>query len=158
MAESKYRVRIKNQEFEVEIESTDKAFVEKKLKDYSVVSFEGSTRKSGASSETQKSSSSASGKKLSIQEFVKTVKPKGGPQHAIAAIYYLETHGGQPDASTSDVTAAFKTIRFKSTNVTRDVLTAKSQGYVMNGNTKRTWVVTNTGQEWVQGRISPGDL
>lgn len=143
-----YRVKIKNQDFEIEIESSDKAFVEKKLKDYSMISFE----KNHSASSVEKTSSRSQDKKVSLNEFYKSINPKGGSQHVLLVSYYKETYEGLTEIATQDIANGFKEIRYRSTNIARDVAQAKTARFIMPGSSKRSFVVTNSGQEWIRSR------
>ncbi|WP_413585634.1 hypothetical protein [Bdellovibrio sp. HCB274] len=94
--ESQYRIRIKNGEFEVEIESTDQKFVETKLKEYASLK-----------QETPNVSREISTITVSLAKFIKDHNINNQVQKFLAAAVYL-SEKGKTFMKTSDVNLALK--------------------------------------------------
>ncbi len=149
---SHYRVRIKQGENEIEIESSEKSYVETKLKEIgSSFSLHKTPLRSSAGKSTKKNG--AKTKPLSMVEHVRALSPKDGTEHAVAVAHYLETTGGKAEGfKTQDIYAAYKKVKFAHSNPPQTVFNAKKKGYLMDGPNEGTLQLTQTALEWTQNR------
>jgi hypothetical protein len=147
---SHYRVRVKRADVEVEVDSSDKEYTESKLKELlgGVEIKETAPRASGKAGKVHVGA--ATGKSLSMAEYVRSVSPKSGSQYVVAVGDYLEKHGGMSDGfKTRDIVSGFTTIKYKHSNPAEAVRQAKSQGLLMDGK-DGLLVVTSTAEAWVK--------
>lgn len=150
---SHYRVRIKQGENEIEIESSEKSYVDTKLKEIgSSFSLHKTPLRNSSGNSTKKTG--AKTKPLSMVEHVRALAPKGGTQYAIAVGHYFETFGGKAEEGfkNQDISDAYKKVKFKHSNPAKTVTDAKKQGYFMDGPTDGTLQLTQTALEWVENQ------
>ncbi|MCH7498582.1 MAG: hypothetical protein IH886_00980 [Nitrospinae bacterium] len=145
-----YRVRIKSPSIEIEVESTDKAYIDEKIKEYlkNNLDSKGEVGKKKTFSEKE-----SGGKPLSIQEFVKKIKPVKDTEYILGATYFYEKFAGMNDVKVKDIGKAFKDLKYKHSNHGVPISRAKKQGYLMDGNSKGGFVLTNSGEAWVEERV-----
>ncbi len=156
--ENTYRVRIKIGDFEFEAESSERAFVEEKLKEH--LASKGNALTESEKPDPQKTvieSAVAAGKKLSLTEFVRKVNPKSGTQKVVAVAYYKEKLDGKADVPAIEVTAGLKAIKYNHSNYRMAISEAKRIGYLMDGNLPKTVVVSSTGEDWVEKQLRGGN-
>src|SRR5262245_36779239 len=152
-----YRVRVKNGEFEVEVDSSDKAFAESKLKELVPPLDLRRSRVPTVTADKAPPVSHGGGKTLSLAEHVRSLSPRSGAQHVIAVGDYLERFGGMVGGfKTRDVAAGFTTIKYKHSNPAEAVRQAKSQGLLMDGKEDGTLVITSTAEAWVKTQLGTG--
>src|ERR1700722_6501864 len=142
-----YRIRIKRGDTEVEVESTDKSYVEAKIKEY----FVARNDTNGAAPALLAPQNVRPKRPVSVGEFVKQVGPDKKNEIAATLAYFLEYYGGSEEWKPDDVGAKFTDARKpKPANMT-DLL-AKSN-FFMKGRQAGFYKLSETGVQWVEGRI-----
>jgi hypothetical protein len=148
-----YRIKVKTQHYEVEVESNEKEFVVQKLEEH--------LRTFGRESATPQSSippvttTTVEGyKELSLQEFINQVEPSSGPEYVLAIGYFLEKHQSLKNFTSAQIKAEFQRAKFQHPNPTDALLKARGAGKVMDGPEKGTYVLTRTGEQWVQTKLA----
>jgi len=156
---SMFRVRVRVGGAEVEVESSEKDYVETKLKELlSTVGMSGSPGTPPPSVAGSPASSTLSGKPTSMVEYVRALSPKSGTQYVIAIGHYLEQHGGMADGFKSkDIFAGFQAVKFKHANPSEALRQAKQQGFLMEAREPGAMVVTQTGEAWIRGQLTDGE-
>ena len=89
-----YRIRVKRGDLEVEVESSDRDYVEAKLEQY--LNAEPSPGKRRQQSLGIQDPNARSRRPVSIQEFVKQVNPQKKNEIAATIAYFLEYHAAPP--------------------------------------------------------------
>jgi len=144
-----YRVRIKIPNIEVEIESTDSAYVDKRLKEYlAEYQFPGVNLGGSAIGNVFPGE-----KGLSIQEFLLKLKPEKDTEYLMGVAYFLEKYQGLKEIKRKDVDKGFRDIKYKHSNPSEPIRRASKQGFLMDGKTKGSYLLTNTGEAWIAKRI-----
>ena len=104
---------------------------------------------------------SSSGKKLSIKEFILSKNPKSDRQRTRAIGYFLEKHGEYVSFTNDDIEKGYKDAKEAvPTNVADTISKNVSQGYMMQAekkNGKMSWTLTNTGEKNVEAGFAKGD-
>lgn len=150
-----YRVRVKRADLEVEIESTDKKFIEAKLAEYLSQAETGPV----AAAHHQPSGASP-GKEnrrrpLSIGEFSKQASPDKKNEIAATIAYYLEFHGDIEEWKPDDISDKFTDVRkSKPANMT-DLL--QKSDFFMKGRGPGFYRLSETGVRWVQGKVEKNE-
>lgn len=158
-----YRVRVRQGDAEVEVESTDKAYVDAKLGEWSSRLSLGAIRERSASPGKEAAAdepvpAQTDGKGKSMVEHVRALAPKSGSQHVIAVGDYLERHGGMRDGfKTRDLVEGFRTVRYRHSNPAEAVRQAKQQGFLMDGKDPGSLILTQTAEAWVKGQLANED-
>lgn len=142
-----YRIRVKRPDLEVEVESTDRAYVDSKLDQYlnTATAPELPTAGGRAGARVRPPAS--------ISEFLRQVSPVKKNEVAATIAYFLEFHADPPleDWKPEQIAAKFPEVRkTKPANMT-DLL-AKS-GFFM-GLEKGFYRLSEDGVLWVEGRVS----
>jgi hypothetical protein len=145
-----YRIRVKYPDLEVEVESSDREYVEAKLDQYLNIQ---PSRGSSAPGNRTEPSPDRSRRQVSITEFVKRVNPDKKNEVAATIAYYLEYHAEviaeewKPD----HVADKFPDLRKpKPANMT-DLL--QKSTFFMSGREKGTYRLSEDGVNWVEGRL-----
>lgn len=98
------------------------------------------------------------GKQKSPSEFIKKVSPKNQTDRALVLAYYLEKVENKESFSTTDLAdISQKAKQPKFTNISDTVARAVQQGLLMGAGekeNKRVFVLTTTGEEYVDGLLS----
>jgi hypothetical protein len=143
-----YRIRVKRADIEVEVESTDREYVEAKLDQYLTSRSAGEPATKGVRTET------STLRPMSLREFVKRVSPDKKNEVAAVIAYFLEYNSDatleewKPD----DVAYKFADLRKpKPANMT-DLLVKSN--YFMEGRTKGFYRLSETGVQWVEDRLN----
>lgn len=144
-----YKIRIKRGDSEIEVESHDKKYVEEKVSKFLSLDGDKKTKQSPEKELSRKTG----GKKISLQEFLRKVNPETGPKGALTICYFFEKNEGQEEVKTSNITGNFKKIRKPFKNPWDAISKAKDQGLLMDGNSPKHVLVTQTGEEWVENRL-----
>lgn len=146
-----YRIRVRRADVEVEVESTDREYVQAKLDQYLTPRTAVETAKLALRSETIDTNVRPP---TSLREFVKQVDPHKNNEVAAAIAYFLEYHA-QPTLEEwrpDDVADKFADVRKpKPANMT-DLL-VKSNLF-MKGRQKGLYRLSETGVQWVEERLS----
>ena len=151
-----YRVRVRRGEFEIEVESNDKDYVEAKLKDFEErVSKAQPVLPAGEGAESL-TAVFESGKPISLVELKKLVGAETGTENTVAVAYYLEKLKGQQEYPVRDLVDGLKELRCNFKNYWDVVLKTKQAGFLMEGSSKKMLRLTDTGERWVESRLRGG--
>jgi hypothetical protein len=151
-----YKLRLKTQTFEVEVESSDREFVEEKIRTFAdrVQRNGNEALSAGSISEPHDFAGTESGaKRLSLSEFIQRVGAMSGTEYVVAVGYFLEKHQGLKAFTSADVKAAFLKLKFQHSNPSDAIAKARAAGKLMEGQDKNTYVLTQTGEAWVAERL-----
>lgn len=141
-----YRIRVKTDHREIEIESSEKTFVEEKFNALS-------KQLNMLSSTNAMQGSYTSGKKESLNEFLGRVKPKSATEYTISIAYFLEKMEGLTEIAFKDIKEGFRRAKFPHSNPSQALIDAKTQGLLM-GDSLKHCIITGKGEKWIEGRIS----
>jgi hypothetical protein len=146
-----YRIRVKRGDLEVEVESSDRDYVEAKVDQY--LNAEPSPEAPTAESRIQ-DPNARSRRPVSIQEFVKQVNPQKKNEIAATIAYFLEYHAAPPieEWRSDEIGDRFADARKPKPANMRDLL-VKSD-YFMEGREKGTYRLSEKGVNWVEGRLN----
>ena len=133
---------------ELEIESSDRDFVEQKL----------SALWTKAGLEDGQIQfmweSVGSGKKPpSLKEFLIVVNPKTATDQTVAIAYFLEKIEGVSEFTVRRPKDEFRKIKFVHSNPSQVLLRAKDEGRLMTAKDPRHYTISRTGQAWVEQRL-----
>jgi hypothetical protein len=145
-----YRIRVKRPDLEVEVESTNREYVEEKLDHY--LTPKGPAVITPAEKHVEPRGSS--GRPISIREFVKQVNPDKKNEVAATIAYLLEFHTEpmREEWRPDEVADKFADVRkLKPANMT-DLL--KKSNFFMEGREKGSYRLSETGVNWVEGRLN----
>ena len=146
-----YRIRVKRGDLEVEVESSDRDYVEAKVDQYlnAQLSSESTTAESGV-----QATAARSRRPVSVQEFVKRINPEKKNEIAAAIAYFLEYHAAPPveEWKSEEIGDRFADARKEKPANMRDLL-VKSD-YFMEGRERGTYRLSETGVNWVEGRLN----
>jgi hypothetical protein len=148
-----YRIRVKRGDLEVEVESSDRDYVETKLEHY--LSAQRSPGSPPADSPPGSSADFRGARSpLTVREFVKQVNPEKKNEVAATIAYFLEYHASPTveEWRLEDVGDKFADARKPKPANMRDLL-VKSD-YFMDGREKSTYRLSEAGVKWVEGRLS----
>ncbi len=145
-----YRIRVKYPDLEVEVESSDREYVEAKLDQYLNIQV---VRGSSSTSRPTEPGPARSRRQVSMSEFVKRVNPHKKNEVAAVIAYYLEYHAESiaEEWKPDQVADKFPDIRkAKPANMT-DLL--QKSTFFMSGREKGTYRLSEDGVNWVEGRL-----
>ena len=152
-----YRVRIRKGEVEIEVESSDKRYVDSKLDEWSK-RLSDSPGHGAAAPEEDAALRSSGAKGKSLAEHVRALAPKSGPQYVIVVGHYLERYGQMGGGfKTRDLVDGFRTVKYRHSNPAEAVRQAKQQGFLMDGSESGSLVLTQTAEAWVKGQLASED-
>jgi hypothetical protein len=143
-----YRIRVKRPDIEVEVESTDRDYVQAKLDDYLTPRSATETATTGVRTETH------THRPISLREFVKQANPTKKNEVAAAIAYFLEYHADQTleEWRPDDVADKFADVRKpKPANMT-DLLVKSN--FFMEGREKGFYRLSEAGVQWVEDRLN----
>lgn len=145
-----YRIRVKRGDLEVEVESSDRDYVEAKLEHYlnAQRSSEPPAAESGVDVRGARSR-----RPVSVREFVKQINPEKKNEVAAAIAYFLEYHAAPAveEWRSDEIADKFADARKPKPANIRDLL-IKSD-YFMEGREKGTYRLSETGVNWVEGQL-----
>jgi len=147
---SMYRIKVKTQHYEIEVESSDKDFVVQKFEEH-VKQF--AERPAVMPAMKVSTKTELAGKDLSLQEFINQVAPSSGPEYVVTIGYFLEKYQQVPGFTSAQVKTEFQRAKFQHPNPTDALLKARGAGRVMEGPEKGTFVLTRTGEQWVENKL-----
>lgn len=155
---SSYRLKIKFGEIEIEVESTDEDFVNQNfdnLRREYVALLESDSRDSGVKSTKGPDSANAKSvnKSMSLAEFVRLIKPRSGTDYAVTLGYYIEKITGKEEFTGGDIRSKFIEVKYKHSNPSDTISKAKATGRIMDGHEKNSYILTQTGEQWVEERL-----
>ena len=143
-----YRIRIKRGDAEVEVESTDKDYVEAKIQEY----LAAGSQLDGVAPAFPVSHPPRAKRPLSVGEFVKQIGPDKKNEIAATLAYFLEYHAGSEEWRPDEVGTKFTDARKPKPANMADLL-AKSN-FFMKGRQAGFYKLSETGVKWVEGRIA----
>lgn len=144
-----YKIRVRKDQFEIEIESSEKDFVVEKLKelmDNLDVKIQSKTIQS-------KSTQPNGTKQKSFNEFLNEVSPTSATEYTVAITYYMEKVEGVNEINVKDIKEGFRKAKFAHSNPSQALINAKTQGLLMEGSTPKHFILTQTGEKWVEEKI-----
>jgi hypothetical protein len=145
-----YRIRVKRLDLEVEVESTDRAYVDARVDQY--LNSATSAEPPAAAGRGQ-SSSKRSSRSPSIGEFVRRINPAKKNEVAATIAYFLEYHA-EPIAEEwkpDHVADKFPDVRKpKPANMT-DLLVKSN--FFMGGREKGSYRLSESGVNWVEAQL-----
>ena len=142
-----YRIRVKRGDLEVEVESTDKKFVEAKMELY----LDESAEPAGGLPERKTLPAEQGRRPLSVGEFIRKVAPDKKNEVAATLAYFLEHYTNVSEWKPEDVNDMFTDVRkSKPANIT-DLL--KKSDFFMKGREPGFYRLSETGVQWVEGRV-----
>jgi len=143
-----YKIRVKRGDLEVEVESTDKDFVETKIEQYL-----GKTVAANTQHQDQQPPPPAQQNRrpLSISEFIKKVVPDKKNEIAATLAYFLEYYEDTSEWKPEAISDKFTDVRkSKPANMT-DLL--KKSDFFMKGHEAGFYQLSETGVQWAEGRL-----
>jgi hypothetical protein len=149
---AQYRVRVKRSDLEVEVESTDREYVDGKLEQYLNAA---AATKPVTRGGIPAPSHDRPRRPMSISEFVKQVNPQKKNEVAAAIAYFLEYHAEpiSEEWKPDQVADIFLDVRKpKPANMT-DLL-VKSDFFMSYGREKGSYRLSESGVQWVEARVS----
>lgn len=155
-----YRIRIRRGETELEVDSSDRAYVEAKLAELRALLGAAPIRDVDSASLPPGSPepTTPGAKPVSLVEHVRRIGPKTGTQYVMAVGHYLEQFGSMSSGfKTRDLGDAFQSLKYKHSNPAEAVRQARSQGFLMDGKEANTVVLTQRGEAWVNGQLAGGE-
>lgn len=149
-----HRIKIRVKDIEIEVEASDRAYVESKF-DELKNEFLGKGRSDKDQGKIKDASHQPPIKKkdVSLQEFLRLIKPKSGTDYAVAIAYFTEKYTDKENFDSSDIRNGFMTAKFRHSNPTDTINKAKSAGKVMDAKDKGTFVLTQSGEKWVEEKL-----
>lgn len=142
-----YRIRVEQAGAVVEVEGPSEEFVTTQL-DRLISKIVETEPVSKGGTDFERSGR----KQTSIQEFAREIGPKSGPDFVVTVGYYLECYQGQAAFTSSDVRDAFIALRYNHKNPSDAIGKAKAAGRIMDSNDKNGFIVTRSGEEWIEER------
>ncbi len=142
-----YRIRVKHPDLEIEVESTDRDYVEAKLDQYLNA---GASLKPPAARER---ADAPRRRPVSIGELVRQVSPVKKNEVAATIAYFLEFHADPPldEWKPDQIASKFADVRkTKPANMT-DLL-SKSD-FFMGGRERGSYRLSEAGVVWVEGKV-----
>jgi hypothetical protein len=142
-----YRIRVKRPELEVEVESTDREYVDAKLAEYLTASTRPADADQNAVPPHERSS-----RPISLGEFVKQVNPRKKNEVAATIAYFLEYHADPiaEEWKSDQVADRFPDVRKpKPANMT-DLLVKSN--FFMGGREKGSYRLSEAGVNWVESQ------
>jgi hypothetical protein len=151
--EKNYRVRLRVAESELEIDSSDRVWVDEKLSEYREL-FAGQGPQPASAGGTRGKRPSTGQKAPSLAEHVRAVAPSGGLEHVLAVGYYLERHSRLSGGfRRRDVSEAFATLKYRHSNPGVPIAAARRRGLLMDGDEHEKMLLTETAERWVEERL-----
>lgn len=158
--EQKYRINIQVGDIKIEIESSDKSWVENKEKQYVDAFLEKVKKLPHVRKEplTKISEPSVISDTLTVNEFYRKYmkgKMKSRPKIAVFFVYYLQKTKKIEDIVTQDILQCFADIGYPNYNKINmtDVLTGSKQRGLLNY-VNKIWSLTTTGEDYVLNAIA----
>lgn len=145
MSERNYRIKYRKDDFEVDVQG-DKEWVEQKFKELT-------ERKAVAPKEVPTKTELVS---MSLAEFVRTKgNPSRNTDRAIIFSYWLHHRENVTSYNINDIRKCYSDARITPPNNLTDTMNLnQGKGYLMHVSEKKdgkkTWVITQTGEEYVE--------
>lgn len=147
-----FRIRYRTGAFEIEVESDEKDFVTSKFAELlaSATDEAPGTKVLGTSAQPSPVAPPGTAKELSVQEFLRELKPASGTEFVVGIGFFLEKHKGLSSFAASDIKEGFLKAKFNHSNPSDAIAKARAQGRLMEGSERGTYVLTRSGEEWVE--------
>jgi hypothetical protein len=152
------RFRLVRPDLEIELEG-DRKFVLDMIDRYAPSSKRQPAQSSTANEESKDATSPmqrASDKALSIREFIRLYDIKKHTDYVLAFGYFLEKHAGQPSFTPADINSLYYEAKLESSNTSQMLIQNIKRGFVMEakntGGGKKKFVLTTTGEQYIEGR------
>jgi len=155
MTEQNYRIRIKQDAIEIEVEG-DKEFVEKHIEEFKKVLPE--IAKELPPKKVLEVPKGGALEGLSLAEFYKQKRPKDHNETVVVFAYWLTKKKGQEEVKTSDIGACFDEARIpKPKNVRQHIriMASGKKACLTAGSQKGWYKLTLTGEEFVEKELPP---
>jgi hypothetical protein len=149
-----FRVRVRRDELEVEVEASDRDYVDQKLAE--LMSWTGLEPDESAARHRPRvdSTAPAAAKPPSLVEHVRRVGPGNGLEHVLAVGYYLEHHRRMAGGfRRRDLGHAFKALGYNHSNPGVPIAAARRQGLLMDGAEADKIRLSESADEWVRARL-----
>ena len=144
-----FKIRIRKDQFEIEIESSEKDFVVDKLKEL----MDKLDVKTQSKIIQNKNTQSNETKPKSFNEFLNEVSPASATEYIVAITYYMEKVEGVNEINVKDIKEGFRKAKFAHTNASQALINAKTQGLLMEGSAPKHFILTKTGEKFVEEKI-----
>ena len=144
-----YRIKLRKDQIEFEVESTDRKFVESKIVELKKEFIAEPTN------ELVNHLREPTGprKKESLMEFLKKINAKSATDHAVAIAYYLEKVDGIEEISIKHIKTGFRLAKFQHSNASQVLVDAKTRSFLMDGSAPKLYTITQSGVRWVEDRL-----
>lgn len=155
MLEANYSIRYKKGDIEIEVQG-DKEFVEEKFKE--LLEFKSVTVSEETVSPPSTKSQERTGKRMSLAEFLKTKNPKGHDDTILVFGYFIEKIEGASLFNVDDIKKCYRDAKIPPTkNIPTYTTILTKKGYVMDAgdkkDNKKAWVLTKSGEEYIEALI-----
>jgi hypothetical protein len=161
MASKIYRLKIVQEGREFEAEG-DRAFVLEMLKRYcpqapaTTAPAEQTGQK--ASHKRESPTRSATGKSVSIREFIQQLDLKKHTDITLAFGYYLERHQGAAEFTPADINNCYYEAKLEASNTSQMIIQNIRRGYLMTskkkaGKGKNRYTVTSSGERFIESKL-----
>ena len=158
------RISISKDGFQFEAEGSREFVVEMLLrfapsgaKDFSIPIVESA---SGAKSKSHMlASAKISGKTTSVREFMHQMESRKHTDLVLAFGYFLEKFSGQPAFTPADLNNLYYEAKLETSNTSQMIIQNIKRGYLMeakkteDGGGKKKYVVTNSGEKYIEGLL-----
>ena len=100
-------------------------------------------------------------KRVSIKEFLLSVRPEGDVMKTLCVAYYLEKFEGLDSFTTKDIEVAFRAGKEPvPENINYKIIKNIEKGFLMEAQQKKNnlkaWNLTNSGEKYVQNKTGQG--
>ena len=162
MAAINYRIRVVKPDFEFEAEG-DKAFVLQMLDRFGGSAPGATPRGRAKASKAEDAGAiniSASGKSLSIGEFIRQTGLKKHTDKVLAFGYYLEKFAGATAFSAADINSCYYDAKMESSNTSQMIIHNIKSGRMMvakkpkGGKGRKVYLLTRTGEELIEEKLA----
>ncbi len=149
-----FRVRLRRDGLEVEVEASDRAYVDQKLAELaSWMGMEPADLAAHTPSSLEMEALPLA-KPPSLVEHVRRVDPSNGLEHVLAVGYYLEHHRRMSGGfRRRDLGQAFKALGYNHSNPGVPIAAARRQGLLMEGAEADKIRLSESADEWVRARL-----
>ncbi|MFX1566484.1 MAG: hypothetical protein ACFFCH_10880 [Promethearchaeota archaeon] len=157
MGEQSYRIRIKTDSLEIEVEG-DQEFVEKKFGEIWEL-LNTSTELPSDLGEVYAKGKTLASPEETLVEFYKKVKPKSNPERVLVFAYYLKMSEEKKIIGVGDITKAYESAyETKSKNPSKDIARCVKHGWLAKSKEKikgkPAYYVTQSGESWIKKALS----
>ncbi len=158
-----YRIKLVKQDFQLEAEG-DKTFVLEMLNRFESEVPHSGTKPSKETKHIAKAGVAEieeGGKPISIGEFIRLLSLKKHTDIVLAFGYYLEKYSGHREFTPADINSCYYDAKMESSNTSQMIIQLIKRGHIMEskkekgqGGAKRSYVITHTGEKYIEEKIS----